>query len=298
MCSAEDGVSSERNLTRKFIFEEADVRGEIVHLDGAYREIIDIHQYPPGVSRLMGEFLAASVLLSTTIKFEGRLVLQAQSQGEVPLLMAECSNDLAVRAIARGVQEATGTEFGSLLRDGHLAITIEPHEGQRYQGIVPLDGHDLASCIESYFENSEQLATRLWLASNGTMAGGLLLQQLPEQVVRDADLRQEQWQHACTLAETIQQEEVLGLAQETLLYQLFHQDRVRLFPGQEVRFACSCSRERCHNALLSIGPTELLRLLEEEDQVTMDCEFCNQQYRFQRSDFDAQLGDTVNRSLH
>jgi molecular chaperone Hsp33 len=291
-------VSDETNLTRKFIFDEADVRGEIVHLDSAYRDIIEIHQYPPGVSRLMGEFLAASVLLSTTIKFEGRLVLQAQSRGEVPLLMAECSNDLAVRAIARGAEAATSSEFGRLLRDGHLAITIEPHEGQRYQGIVPLDGGDLAACIESYFVNSEQLATRLWLASTGEMAAGLLLQQLPEQVVRDASLREEQWQHACTLAETVRREEVLDLEQETLLYHLFHEDRVRLFGGQPVRFACSCSRERCHNALLSIGPEELLKLLEEEPEVTMDCEFCNQQYSFQRSDFDAQLGDTVFRSLH
>ena len=292
-------MSSETNLTRKFIFDEADVRGEIVHLDSAYREIIDIHRYPPGVSRLMGEFLAASVLLSTTIKFEGRLVLQAQSQGEVPLLMAECSNDLAVRAIARGAQEATSTEFGRLLKDGHLAITIEPHQGQRYQGIVPLDGGNLAACIESYFENSEQLATRLWLASDGDKAAGLLLQQLPEQVVRDAALRDEQWNHACTLAETVQRAEVLELEQATVLYHLFHEDQVRLFEGQDVRFACSCSRERCHNALMSIGPTELLKLLEEEEgEVTMDCEFCNRQYRFQREDFDAQFGDTANGSLH
>ena len=96
MSSAEDGVSSERNLTRKFIFDEADVRGEIVHLDSTYREIIDIHQYPPGVSRLMGEFLVASVLLSTTIKFEGRLVLQAQGRGEVPLMMAEARRGAAL----------------------------------------------------------------------------------------------------------------------------------------------------------------------------------------------------------
>lgn len=283
-------MSTENNLTRKFIFEEADIRGEIVHLDSAYRQILEIHQYPPGVSRLLGEFLAASVLLSTTIKFEGRLVLQAQSQGEVPLLMAECSNDMSVRAIARGAQQATSSEFSRLLCDGHLAITIEPYEGQRYQGIVPLDGGDLASCIESYFENSEQLATRLWLASTGEMAAGLLLQQLPVQVVRDADLREQQWEHACTLAETVQRQEVLELEQETLLYHLFHQDQVRVFGGQSVRFACSCSRERCHNALMSIGPTELLKLLEEEETVTMDCEFCNQQYHFQRSDFDAQLG--------
>jgi molecular chaperone Hsp33 len=292
-------MSTERNLTRKFLFDEADIRGEVVHLDSAFRDILDIHHYPPGVSRLLGEFLAASVLLSTTIKFEGRLVLQAKSEGEVPLLMAECSNDLAIRAIARGADSATSSEFSRLLSDGHLAITIEPREGQRYQGIVSLDGHNLAACIESYFENSEQLATRLWLACDGAAAAGLLLQQLPAQLVREAPLRQEQWTHACMLAETVQREEVLGLEQTTLLYQLFHEIEVRLFEGHGVRFSCSCSRERCYNALLSIGPAELLKLLEEEEgEVTMDCEFCNQHYRFERSDFDAQLGSSLTSSLH
>jgi molecular chaperone Hsp33 len=292
-------MSTERNLTRKFLFDEADIRGEVVHLDSAFRDILEIHSYPNGVSRLLGEFLAASVLLSTTIKFEGRLVLQAKSEGEIPLLMAECSNDLTVRAIARGADSATSTEFTELLNGGHLAITIEPRQGQRYQGIVPLDGGNLAACIESYFENSEQLATRLWLACDGAVAAGLLLQQLPEQLVREAPLREEQWTQACTLAETVQSAEVLGLEQTTLLYRLFHEIEVRLFEGHRVQFSCSCSRERCYNALLSIGPAELLKLLEEEQgEVTMDCEFCNAQYRFERSDFDAQLGNSLTSSLH
>ncbi|MDJ0878097.1 MAG: Hsp33 family molecular chaperone HslO [Halieaceae bacterium] len=291
-------MSTERNLTRKFIFEEADIRGEIVHLDSAYRDILAIHAYPAGVARQLGEFLAAAVLLSTTIKFEGRLILQAQGDGELPLLMAECNNNLEVRAIARGAETATASEFTALFGSGHLAITIEPNEGQRYQGIVPLDSGSLAGCIESYFENSEQLATRLWLASDGEVASGLLLQQLPEQVTQDAVVRAGQWEHACTLAETVERAEVLELEQETLLYRLFHEDKVRLFAGELVRFACSCSWERCHNALLSIGPTELLKLLDEEPEIKMDCEFCNAQYRFQRPDFTAQLGDATSGALH
>ena len=163
-------MSSERNLARKFIFEAADIRGEIVHLDSAYRDILAIHQYPGPVARLLGEFLAASVLLSTTIKFEGRLVLQAQGGADLSLLMAECSNELEIRGIARGADTATGEDFTALLGGGHLAITIEPADGQRYQGIVSLEGGSLAGCIESYFENSEQLPTRLWLAGRGAAA--------------------------------------------------------------------------------------------------------------------------------
>ena len=284
-----------RDVSRKFVFEEADIRGEIVHLDATYAEITAIHQYAPGVSRLLGEFLTAAVLLSTTIKFEGRLILQAQSTGDIPLLMAECSNTLEVRAIARGAEQATAREFSSLLRDGQLAITIEPLSGQRYQGIVPLEGHNLATCLEHYFANSEQLATRLWLASDGTHAAGLLLQQLPAQVTPDANQRSSQWQHLCTLAETTSAEEILATEQQNLLYHLFHQDQLRLFEEEPVRFACSCSRDRCLDALLTLGVTELDELLAEEDPIIIDCEFCNQQYAFGAADF---TGEPPPAALH
>jgi molecular chaperone Hsp33 len=286
---------SSEDVTRKFLFENADIRGEIVHLDAAYAEITGIHQYAPGVSRLLGEFLATTVLLSTTIKFEGRLILQAQSDGDIPLIMAECSNTLEVRAIASGAEQATASEFSSLLRDGQLAITIEPLSGQRYQGIVPLEGHNLATCLEHYFANSEQLATRLWLASDASRAAGLLLQQLPAQLTRDAAQRSAQWQHLCTLAETTAAEELLATDQQSLLFQLFHQDPLRLFEEEPVRFACSCSRERCLSALLALGPTELGELLAEENPIIIDCEFCNQQYAFGAADL---AGEPPPAALH
>jgi molecular chaperone Hsp33 len=286
---------SSKDVTRKFVFENADIRGEIVHLDAAYGEITGIHQYAPGVSRLLGEFLAAAVLLSTTIKFEGRLILQAQSNGDIPLIMAECSNTLDIRAIANGAEQATASEFSSLLRDGQLAITIEPLSGRRYQGVVPLEGDNLAACLEHYFANSEQLATRLWLASDGTRAAGLLLQQLPAQVTGDAALRSIQWQHLCTLAETTTAEEVLATDQQSLLYHLFHQDPLRLFEQETVRFACSCSRDRCFSALLALGPVELEELLAEEDPIVIDCEFCNQQYAFGAADL---TGEPPPAALH
>ncbi len=289
---------SNTDNTRKFVFEQADIRGEIVHLDNTCAEINAIHQYAPGVSNLLGEFLAAAVLLSTTIKFEGRLILQAQSQGDIPLLMAECSNTLEVRAIARGAEEATASAFSSLLRDGTLAITIEPFSGQRYQGIVPLDGDNLASCIETYFENSEQLSTKLWLSCQGTTAAGLLLQQLPEQISHDATQRAEKWEHLCTLADTLSAEELLNTDQESLLYQLFHQDPLRLFPDENVKFACSCSRQRCAAALVALGAQELGSLFEEDPTVTIDCEFCNQQYHFKAEEFSDPAGDENPHSLH
>lgn len=268
------------DTSRRFLFEEADIRGETACLDAALRGILDNHQYAPGVARLIGEFVAAAVLISGTLKFDGRLTLQARSRGQIPLLMAECNSDLDVRAIARGAQEATATTFGELIGDGQLAITVEPAEGQRYQGIVPLAGDSLAECLDAYFEQSEQLHTRLWLACDGGRAAGLLLQQLPSKVTPDPAAREQQWRHVCALASTITAKELLNLPGTDLLYRLYHQDRVRLFDPRPLRFYCSCSRDRSRRALETLGEAEITSILEEQGSVTMDCEFCNQRYVF------------------
>lgn len=286
------------DFARKFVFEQADVRGEFARLDASFRQILEIHQYAPAVGSLIGEFLVASVLLSTTIKFEGRLILQAEGSGEIPLIMAECSSDLQVRAIARGAEQATSLEFGSLLRNGRLAITIEPDTAQRYQGIVPLNGTGLASCIEHYFENSEQLPTRLWLASDTQRASGLLLQQLPTQLMSEAEARTWHWQHIHTVADTVTTGELLELEHELLLTRLFHEDPLKLFPAESATFDCSCSRQRCHTALAAISAQELEEILTEQGHISMDCEFCNQQYLFSRDDLSDQLETEAPRALH
>jgi len=280
------------------LFEDADIRGETVHLDEAYRDILSIHEYPPGVNRLLGEFLAAAVLLSTTLKYEGRLILQVRSEGQIPLLMVECDHLLQVRAIARGAQEATSDNNAQLLTNGQLAITIDPSSGQRYQGIVPLVEDSLAHSLDAYFEQSEQLKSRLWLAADGERAAGLLLQQLPAQVTQDDTERLQQWEHACSLAATVRDEELLQLSAEELLYRLYHEDAVRVFQPAPVSFRCSCSRERTRNALASLDPREVEELLEELGSITMDCEFCNQQYRFTREDLGDILQGDESRTLH
>ena len=282
----------------RFVFENFDIRGQTVQLTRAHLDIVDIHQYPPGVCQLMGEFLAAVVLLSGTLKFEGNVILQARSEAQVPLLMVECSNDLEVRAIARGAQEATATEFEQLLGGGQLAITIDPLEGQRYQGIVPLDGHSLAASLEHYFEQSEQLATRFWLAADDHGAAGMLLQQLPEKLTTVPEHRHNNWAHICSLANTVEGSELLQLATPQLLHRLFHEDPLRLFEPTPVRFQCSCSAERSQNALLALGVEDLESLLEERGEISIDCEFCNQQYLFARDDLTQALGADKPSTVH
>lgn len=293
-----DAPALATDTSQRFLFEEADIRGETVHLHRAYRDILDLHQYPPGVARLLGEFLAAAVLLSTNLKFEGKLVVQARSAGQIPLLMAQCNHKLEVRAIAQGAQEATSDDIALLLTDGQLAITIEPDNGQRYQGVVALEGATLATTLDAYFEQSEQLKTRIWLAADGQRAGGLLLQQLPPQLTQDAGERAEYWNHVATLADTTGPGELLQLETLTLVHRLYHAEPLRLFDAAAVKFACSCSRESSLNALSCLGAEDLRQLLTETNPVVMDCEFCNTQFQFTESELSGLLETPRSKTLH
>ena len=283
----------------RFLFEEADIRGEVVQLDRAFTDIVALHQYAPGVNRLLGEFLAAAVLLSTTLKFEGKLILQARSEGQLPLLMVECNSELEIRGIVRGAEQATAETFNQLLHQGQLAITIDPVRGNRYQGVVALEGDSLAACLDSYFQQSEQLQTRLWLACDGQRAAGMLVQQLPAQLAPDPAQRALQWEHVYALASTLRDEELLQLHPTQLLHRLYHEDPLRLFEPRTVCCQCSCSRERTLAALISLGADEVEQILKELGSVSMDCEFCNTRYEYFREDL-AELLDPARegRTLH
>lgn len=290
--------NSDRDNKRRFLFEEMDVRGEIVHIDSVLSQLRAIHDYPSGVANLLGEFVVASLLLASTLKFRGTLTVQARSERQIPLIMAEATDDLAVRAIARGAQEAVAMDFPSLLGGGQLVLTVTPTQGKRYQGIVPLADESLAKSIDSYFEQSEQLQTRLYLASDGEHAAGLLLQQLPAQLVTDANQRNDQWDHLRILADTLGPRELLDLADASLLQRLYQNENLRLFDPQPVAFKCSCSRERTLAALASIGEGEIRSILDEQGSVTMDCEFCNQRYVFSPEDLQDLLSTPGTASLH
>lgn len=286
------------DVSQRFLFEEADIRGETVHLQTAYQEILDIHQYPMGVGKLLGEFLAAAVLLSTNLKFEGKLIVQARSEGQIPLLMAECSHQLDVRAIAQSAHEATAESIELLLTNGQLAITIDPDEGQRYQGIVALEGASLAQTLDAYFEQSEQLKTRIWLAADGSRASGLLLQQLPPQINTDETQSRQFWEHVSTLAATATGPELLELETAVLAHRLYHEEALRLFETKTVQFACNCSLERSRNALSCLSHADLEELLTQTDTIDMDCEFCNTQYQFTRPDLTDLLEGRESKTLH
>lgn len=275
------------DFSQRFLFDDSDVRGELVALNESYQHVLAKHDYPPVVAQLLGELMAAAALLVGTLKFDGLLILQARSSGAVPLLMVECSSARELRGIARYESAQLGelSALNELMPDGQLAITIDPAQGQRYQGIVDLDGADLAACLTNYFQTSEQLATRFWLHADGRRARGLLLQQLPADRLQDADERQDSWQHLLTLANTLSAEELLALDNETVLHRLYHEETVRLFEPNALVFRCSCSRERSGNALISLGLDDAQQLVAEQGgAVVIDCQFCNERYAFDAAD--------------
>lgn len=290
-----------QDVTQRFIFEHADVRGELVSLNDSYREILARHDYPEPIKALLGEMLAAAVLLSTAIKFDGLLIMQARSSGPLSMLMVECSSQQDVRAIARHDEDLEGHTLNELMPDGVLAITIDPSRGQRYQGVVTLEGESLADALAGYFDSSEQLPSRFRLLADGRSARGFMLQALPASRQTDPAERKEAWNRLSVLADTLTVEELMALDNSTILHRLYHEEDVRLFDERPVRFRCSCSAERSGNALVSLGREDAFALLAEQGgEVEVDCQFCNTRYRFDENAL-AELFDKAQehaRSLH
>ena len=278
---------------QRFLFEHTDVRGELVRLDQSYQDTLAAHDYPAAVANLLGEFLAAAALLSATLKFEGSITLQARSQGEIPLIMAEATSDHALRAIARQADQAKSCDFHTLLADGQLTLTIEPKQGKRYQGIVSLEGDNLAHCLENYFQQSEQLSTKLWLSADGQHAGGMMLQELPDTGFADPSQRDNQWEHLTQLANTLTHSELIELSFNDLLYRLYNQESVKLFESAALRFQCQCSRDKTLTALTTVGEQELLELIEEQGEILTNCEFCHQHYNFSAQDIKQLFSPTI-----
>jgi len=273
---------NQRDMLQRFSFDNTDIRGEIALLDSTYREVIKRHSYPQLIARELGELMAATALLSANLKFPGRLTLQVRMPGNVSLLQAETNDKGQLRAIAR-YDELAGDEQLSFA-DGQMVITIEPEQGQRYQGITAVSGGNIAQALEDYFEQSEQLGSRFWLFCNGQQAAGMMLQKMPAMATDDADA----WDRIGHLASTAREDEILGLPADDMLHRLFHEEQARIYPASELSFFCTCSKDRIANALHQLGYEELDTMLQEQaGKIDITCEFCQQNYTFDRPQVDA-----------
>ena len=282
---------SQQDLLRRFVFEDLGVRGLWVRLSESWQSAQQ-HQHCTGDVQLqLGQALTAVVLLSSTIKFNGSMILQAQGDGPLKTLVAQATHDLKIRGLIRGDDNVIPGTLQDMFGEGRLVITVTSDNNQPYQGIVALQGDNLAAALEAYFSQSEQLNTRLWLFANESRTTGLLLQELPTQLSIKED-----WERIGMLANTITEDELQEFDCEDLLYRLFHEEKVRLFDGEPVTFDCSCSRLKIENTLRLLGRQELESVLLERGEIEVNCEFCNKHYRFDKIDVEQLLRGDKNMS--
>lgn len=301
-----------------FQVEGMDIRGRAVQLGPLVNSILGRHNYPAPVARLLAEAIALTVLIGTSLKFEGKFVLQTKSDGPVDLLVVDFATPDGVRAYARFKEDevaqavaAGRTRPEELLGAGILAFTIDQGNFmQPYQGIVPLDGASLEDIAGVYFRQSEQIPTRVRLGAaelfdrdehgkprHSWRAGGLIAQFLPDapERMRQPDLHggdgdvpsvehndDDAWTEARMLVETIDPDELTDpvIGTERLLFRLFHERGVRVYPPQTVYDRCSCSRERLKSVLQGFSRDEIAES-EENGEVAVTCEFCSTTYRFE-----------------
>jgi molecular chaperone Hsp33 len=293
-------MNTSSDSLRRFLFEHASIRGEIVHLEATWQSVIERHNYPPVLRDLMGELCAATVLLAATLKLQGSMVLQIHGKGAVKLLVVECTGDMELRATAKWEGDLSGSTLQDLVGDGRFVITLDPKDGnQAYQGVVALEGESIAEILQNYMTRSEQLETRLWLAADGKHAAGMLLQKLPE---KDGLQDDDPWDRAVLIAGTLKSGELLNVPAIELVHLLYHEEDIRLFDAQAVVFRCTCSRENVARMLRMLGREEVDSIIEERGDVEVHCEFCNQRYVFDRVDADAVFTDimaiSANKTLH
>lgn len=284
--------SKDDDYLHRFIFEQFGVRGEFVRLGESWQVVREKHDYPAAVEKELGSALAAVLLLSGTIKFKGSLIMQLQGDGAMRSMVAQATQARTIRGMAsfkdalRDMDSPAG--FTELVGNSRLVLTAESPSGERYQGIVPVEGNNFSQVVEGYFSQSEQLPSRVWLAANADAAAGLFLQRLPGD---ESD--EDEWRRVCLLADTIKDEELFNLDASEILHRLFNADDLRVFDPEPVNFHCGCSRERIGKALVSMGEGEVAQMLDEMETIEVDCEFCNSHYSFDTIDAAGLFSDAV-----
>lgn len=274
------------DVLHRFLLERAGVRGVIVRLGAAWREVAGRAEYPTPLLDLLGQTLAASALLTGNIKFDGALSVELKSKGALRLLFAECTDAGRLRGLARWNENLPEPLSLSELPQAIMAITIgQAERGQRYQGLVDLAHPELATALENYFQQSEQLPARFVLAANGQNAVGLMLQKLPGEGGHDTAHDEDGWPRVEQLTATLGRDELLSTSPEEVLYRLYHEEVVRLFKPRPLAFGCSCSRERVEAMLRSLGREEIeATLASQNGTIEVTCEFCAREYTFDRVD--------------
>ncbi|MDX1914590.1 MAG: Hsp33 family molecular chaperone HslO [Methylophilus sp.] len=301
-----------------FLFEDTfsqamPIRGNLVRINQTQQQALQHQALPKHLRQALGELMAACALLSATLKMEGSLIMQLQSKGAIPLLVVECGSDLCMRATAKWdtarEAEIESKDFLALVKNGHFAITLDPTEGEAYQGIVPIEGATIAEMLQNYMLRSQQIDTSLWLQSDGESAAGMLLQKLPNHTEHDQGAHDQgahdqgthdldAWNRINQLANTVTPAELSTLTSEVLLQRLFYGEEIRLFKAREIKAHCSCTREHVANMLKMLGEPEVNSIIEEQGSIQINCDFCNKLYVFDENEASGLFHPTAIHTKH
>jgi len=269
---------TETDTLQRFMFEHASIRGEIAHLDETYKTIMHQHPYPPTVKKLLGEALISCAMLAGSIKFDGEISLQFHGDKRLPLLLVQCDNQLNIRAFAKYQEDEANIDYASAFLQGKMVLIINQYDQtQSYQSVVPILSTSMGENLAHYFAQSEQVATQVWLAVNENLAAGMLIQLMPGQ---NTQQREEFWEYAVQLGQTISEHELLTLDNQTILHRLYHETELRLYTARPVHFKCRCNLEKMKQVLSILGEQDIQALLKEKGQVEVTCDFCNKKYAF------------------
>jgi molecular chaperone Hsp33 len=267
---------------QRFIFEHAEIRGEIARLDETYQTIIHQREYPPSVKKLLGEALVSCLLLVGSIKFEGELSLQFQGNHALPMMIIQCDHLLNLRGFARFKEGLNDEDYRNAFLKGQMSFLInQSHQTEIYQSIIPISSSNMSENLMNFFAQSEQVATQINIAINEQHVVGMLLQLLPGQ---DTEQREEFWQYATVIGQTVTNEELLTLENEEILHRLYHETDIRLLLEKEAKFKCRCNNDKMISMLKMFGEEEVRKLLDETGKIDITCDFCNQHYYFDSID--------------
>jgi len=272
----------------RFLFEEAPVRGEFIRLTDTYQSIVEQHAYPPIIRNLLGEALCVSGLLTAIIKFSGRLTLQYRGTGHVKFLLAQCDSEFNMRGLVKWEGALSEEMLIKDMQQGTLSILLDSDKQKnRYQGTVAWSGASLAESIESYFQHSEQLQTRIFLSVGEKSASGMLLQVTPDKRahnIAETEPEVPEWEPLSDVSSFFDQRDMLELSTEDLLRKIYPEDDIRLFPPVPVQFACTCSRKRGEEAISVLGQEEAEAELKDKQLLVVTCDFCNKEYTYDKID--------------
>ena len=277
------------NSVQRFLLEDLDIRGAVVHLGSVWKQLLSNRDYPAPIVELLGQMSVTTLLLADNLKQPGRLTIQLRGEGPVTLLVIDCDETLNLRCMAQYGENIQATALVDLLGQGQLMISLDlPSMREPYQSVVPLVGHSIAEIFEHYLAHSEQLASRFFLAASTSAVGGLFLQKMPSADQRDAD----GWARLEALAGTVQPKELLELSSESLLTRLFNQETVRLFDARPVTHNVPENRGKIATLLLSLGRDEVYGALKDRGTIVIRDDLSNHEYRFDKADIDELFRDT------